>query len=444
MTINFLKVAIPISVFCFHCTNPHPVFSQFQSVEFSSSPNPVGSGARAIGMGGAFIGVADDATAASWNPGGLIQLETPELSVVGAYNYRKEDTTYMAFPEASGPQSFDSLEVNYFSLAYPFTMLKHNMVVSINYQQLYNFTKKVKYSFDSVAGPENIHYNLEFDQTGALRTITPALAVQITPKLSAGMALNFWTDAFYKNGWESTQKINGVGQIGINDIITQAVISEENDFNGFNYTLGFLWDLNTIFTFGGVFKAPFTADTTYESRVEYTITYPSVPAADQSGTNLDFEKQKLNMPMSYGIGCAMRLGDAITLALDVYRTDWSDYYIEKENGNKISPINNKPLNEADIKDTTQIRFGGEYLFIGNRWVVPIRAGLFYDPEPAEGSPDDFYGISIGGGLVFKKAAWDVAYMFRFGQDVNTVTVGQEISIQDVYQHTLYMSLIYYF
>ena len=43
-------------------------------VEIPSSPNPVGSGARALGMGGAFIAIADDATAASWNPGGLIQL----------------------------------------------------------------------------------------------------------------------------------------------------------------------------------------------------------------------------------------------------------------------------------------------------------------------------------------------------------------------------------
>ena len=78
---------------------------QLQSVGIASSPNPVGSGARALGMGGAFIGVADDATAASWNPGGLIQLETPEISIVGAYNKRTEDTTYAAFPEASGPQS---------------------------------------------------------------------------------------------------------------------------------------------------------------------------------------------------------------------------------------------------------------------------------------------------------------------------------------------------
>jgi hypothetical protein len=73
---------------------PSPCFSDglIQRVEIPSSVNPVGSGARALGMGGAFIAVADDATAASWNPGGLIQLETPEVSVVGAFFVRTEAT----------------------------------------------------------------------------------------------------------------------------------------------------------------------------------------------------------------------------------------------------------------------------------------------------------------------------------------------------------------
>ena len=37
--------------------------------------NVTGAGARAEGLGGAFIGLADDATAISWNPSGLGQLE---------------------------------------------------------------------------------------------------------------------------------------------------------------------------------------------------------------------------------------------------------------------------------------------------------------------------------------------------------------------------------
>src|SRR6266581_6250480 len=46
----------------------------------------LGSGARAFGMGGAFLARADDATAASWNPAGLSYLRNPEVSIVGARN----------------------------------------------------------------------------------------------------------------------------------------------------------------------------------------------------------------------------------------------------------------------------------------------------------------------------------------------------------------------
>lgn len=41
-----------------------------------------GVGAQATGMGGAFIGVADDATAASLNPAGLSELLVSEASLV--------------------------------------------------------------------------------------------------------------------------------------------------------------------------------------------------------------------------------------------------------------------------------------------------------------------------------------------------------------------------
>jgi len=41
----------------------------------------IGVGARAVGMGGAFVAIADDATSMYWNPGGLAQLNKTELIV---------------------------------------------------------------------------------------------------------------------------------------------------------------------------------------------------------------------------------------------------------------------------------------------------------------------------------------------------------------------------
>lgn len=49
------------------------------AIPFSFS-NP---GARSLGMGGAFVGLADDATAAYTNPAGLTQLVQTEVSLEG-------------------------------------------------------------------------------------------------------------------------------------------------------------------------------------------------------------------------------------------------------------------------------------------------------------------------------------------------------------------------
>ena len=53
------------------------------SCEFLS----IGAGARALGLGGAFVAVADDSTASYWNPAGLYQLEGGELMLMHASKF---------------------------------------------------------------------------------------------------------------------------------------------------------------------------------------------------------------------------------------------------------------------------------------------------------------------------------------------------------------------
>jgi hypothetical protein len=61
----------------------------------------LGVGARALGMGGAFVGVADDATACYWNPSGLSLLKERELSFMHAETFGSllnQDFLAFAFP----------------------------------------------------------------------------------------------------------------------------------------------------------------------------------------------------------------------------------------------------------------------------------------------------------------------------------------------------------
>lgn len=192
--------------FCFsvvptgHAASPFP-----QTIEIPSSPNPVGSGARALGMGGAFIAVADDATAASWNPGGLIQLETPEISAVSEAFYRVEDNTFGTNPEASGKQGVSRAGLNYLSAAYPFAIQEWNMIVSLNYQHLYDVTRQ----WDLSSGTLQRNAHVDIQQTGGLYALGLAYSIQLLPDLSFGFTANLWDDGIYENGWQSETRFKG-------------------------------------------------------------------------------------------------------------------------------------------------------------------------------------------------------------------------------------------
>src|ERR671931_4826 len=57
-------------------------------------------GARSLGMGGAFLGLADDASAAEANPAGLTILRRPEVSLeVRNYQEQQLFTTSGTFPD---------------------------------------------------------------------------------------------------------------------------------------------------------------------------------------------------------------------------------------------------------------------------------------------------------------------------------------------------------
>lgn len=413
-------------------------------VEIPSSPNPVGSGARALGMGGAFIAIADDATAASWNPGGLIQLEKPEISVVWGYVRRTEDNSFGSNPEASGKQSTNNSNLNYLSAAYPFQAANRNMIVSLNYQRLYDFNRNWNFNLNMNDPLFTTPIANTYEQKGDLYALGLAFSAEITPRLSAGVTLNYWGDFINTNKW--TQTYSQVGNISLGSFpgsFTAGKV-ETYGFSGWNANLGFLWKMTEHWTLGGVFKTPFTASIDHEVSEDNTVTYPTYPAANTHTIMNTKYSEELQMPMSYGLGLAYRFSDKLTISGDVYRTHWDDFLYKNYQGIKTSPISGEPEGSSNIAKTTCFRLGGEYLIIGNKYVVPLRAGIFYDPAPAEGSPDNYYGFSLGSGIAYGRFIFDIAYQFRFGNGVGASQLRQMNFSQDVREHTIYTSMIIHF
>lgn len=56
-----------------------------------------GAGARSLGMGKTFVGVADDASATYWNPAGLAQLKQNELTALHASLYERTGYSFVSY-----------------------------------------------------------------------------------------------------------------------------------------------------------------------------------------------------------------------------------------------------------------------------------------------------------------------------------------------------------
>ena len=447
-------VWIGLAVFCL--THLNMAFAQQQQVDIASSPNPLGSGARALGMGGAFIGVADDATAASWNPGGLVQLKKPEISLVISGFHRSEDNTLCTDPRSETSQHVSGEDINYLSIAYPFNLLNRNMVLSLNYQHLYDFTAKWNYATSIASDAFEAESLVDYKQSGRLSALGLAYCIQMTPRLSFGLTLNSWDDGLLNNQWEENYHLSDsqtvilppdmppemAADAGSPSLTEEYRRQERYSFSGFNFNVGMLWRATDRLTIGAVFKSPFTADLRHEKRIQDKTT-------DFQGEVVDISEftyeEELDMPMSYGLGVAYRFSDHLTLSADIYRTGWDDFTIRDSDGNTFSPVTN---DDSEIDATTQVRVGGEYLIIhpSPLYVIPIRAGGFYDPLPAKGNPDDVWGLSMGSGLVIGRYVFDIAFQYRFGNGVggSAVQYYDADFSQDVGEVMIYTSLIIHF
>lgn len=440
----------------------------------NSSPSPVGSGARALGMGGAFIAIADDATSASWNPGGLTQLERPELSLVYSWKFFEEDfdDTFYIF-SLKDTHNIEIQDVNYASFVYPFrrTIGGRNFVLSLNYQRKLDFDRALDLRARDIVPPFpflDAAFNIKYRQEGGLGALSPALGFEITNKLSAGIVANIWdSDILSNNRWKTRNQFRLRASVeGSPALISAGEIAEDfTDYHGTNYTLGLLYKPNDRWSFGLVHHTKYTATVDYKK-----ITKSRFPAVF---TSVELGHLKFEWPAATGAGVAYRFpNDKLTLSADITYIDWDDYVkINPHKGlteRRVSPVTNLPKRLSPHDPTWTVRLGMEYVFVDNtkpvqNYLPSIRAGIFYDPEPAsgrkdtffgprkgDGDPDDYYGFALGGGVLIKnRVNIDAAYQFRWGKGVKRDTFAGAFPFEigfseDVYQHLFYLSTVVYF
>ena len=415
-------------------------------IRIGASPNPVGSGARAMGQGNAFIAVADDATAASWNPGGLPQLQKAEFSFAFEAISRRERITSDRHPESETTRTLNLQDLNYASLVIPF-FLKRNMVFSMNYLQLLSFDKVLRFPVVNVLARETVLENrVEFDQDGEFSVLAPAFAVQVTDRLALGATFNIWNHALTDSSSYDEKKVQ-VGTITRNDLRGDFTSSELNRFEvdeGYSFVLGGLYRINKYWAIAGVVKPGFKMNIDHERIVADVQTGDFGVVRPENNPPPILKDSELEQPLILGIGFAWRPSDRLTVSMDGTWTQWSEY-VFTEDGVERNPITGQPADVDELEDTYTLRLGSEYLVIFDEIILPIRCGIGYDPAPAVDEIDDFYTVNFGIGVqLWNRVNLDVGYEFRWGNDVNASFLRGISGKQNVRQHRMLASMIYYF
>ena len=381
----------------------------------------LGSGARAFGMGGAFLARADDATAASWNPAGLSYLRVPEVSLAGISTLYKTDK---GISPVLDQDRFEGRTVDFAALTWPLRYHGLSGAIQVSFQRAVPFGGSFTTVRQRSDGRDAVVSTGE--AKGGFDVLAFGTGWRVTRTLRAGFTLNRWF-----NGYTQT-----LDRDVPDSIRRKRVFDTHFDLEGWNTNLGLIWTPIEQVNLGAVFKTPFTGAVRLDKkRTDYFF------AGDEVTTNAFVNDQvRLRFPAVFGFGTSWRPRSALTISADLTRTFWSrsritHYFTLPFTPRPVpapvpppAPVFYEPpllypaLNQPQ-GNTDQIRFGVEYVLIAGRLKVPLRAGYFNDQQivrASDGSSPRFNGFTAGVGIILGPILFDVAYLYESGRFVETV------------------------
>jgi hypothetical protein len=425
----------------------------------------VGSGARAFGMGGAFLARADDATAASWNPAGLSYLRRTEFSLVGVHNdFSQRIPRLNEVVENEGDAAFpiDTLDqlrgsvADFVGFAYPLRIKERTGAIQASYQRSFSFTGSRR--SEGPVGVKGFVTNGKVQPTeftvegkGGFDTVSLSSGFEIHPRLRLGLSVNRWINGFSQLVERPNAQTGGFRRI-----------QSTWDISGTNFNLGGLITPTPNLNLGFVYKTPFAASVRL-SKVREDLNFAVEPVTGLKGVP-DVNKRagdvEIRFPRVYGVGASYRITNTLTLSADFTRTAWSKATITDffslarpeapEEGEPPPPPDSfvdlygeRPFPAVEVPasadgvyqqvDTNQMRIGAEWvvrLGQSGRLLLPLRAGFFLDGQPViirlnykdAGFPPypeerpTFSGYTAGVGVTVGGVLLDVAYI-REGGDL---------------------------
>lgn len=394
-------------------------------------------GARSLGMGNAFTGLADDLTAVYRNPAGIAELKGPRLFI----NYRTDNLSYdysMEKVQASDfNQSYsyafnsDLKNFDFVSIAAPvfFWDVKWNFALSYYRYYPYNYS-------GSGLG------TLTTDYTGSGGTVsTDNNWLNVTG--DNGIDVLAFTGAFYLTDYFSfgltLQYFLNSGGLLYETASPGTDFSQDytEKFSGTNVIVGLLFKPNKNFSIGLGYQ--FKKKTKLETEYTYQDNTQTIPMPVTTTDEAD-----LTIPSQLSVGLMFEPFKWMLITFDytvIYwnEADLSGYFDYTED--LEFPV--KGDFSFTVKDNTNLRLGTELNFPLEKLTIFARAGLFGDKQIFVDSLDGqvkVVGYSFGLGVDFnemiqldlgymrQRAAWDELAFIDPGSTVRTKLVNHIVAL----------------
>lgn len=343
-------------------------------------------GARATGMGAAFIGLADDATAAITNPAGLSNIYLDEISLEAKYqNFVNKVPATENTPSEAAKMDYDPIESD-------------DSVSNIGFL---NYVKVTRYGNYSLFYRQPFAYKLEYQSDAGTGLYFPEAGGStirrnnfIRPQISSeATADNIGVGGAWVIGQEQNIRI-GISlehskadidlrqqSLDFDDrrsISFDQFISDDSDFGG---ALGLLVNVNdklsvgTVYRYGPEYQWKFTSFD--EDRSSQLCFDGKVATSDPRRTNQKCTGS-LKTPDIFGLGVSYKVNEKFTIVGDLRHILYSQL------SDNFDPIVNdrdrdalQGLYEAD--DITEIHIGAEYVFEKGKSLIPLRIGYYLEP-----------------------------------------------------------------
>jgi long-subunit fatty acid transport protein len=342
-----------------------------------------GVGARAMGMGGAYVGVADDFTAVFWNPAGLVQKNHYEIQVSFA---RNSQDTKATLNSTSASAALNNTRFGALGLVYPVPVYQGRLVFAAGFNRVQDFDSIIRIQgFDQVDSLQTTH---QFSHEGGLTMTSLAGAIDISPTISLGLSLNILSGEDENRrefDWTDSE-----------DIYTyQRLVAREKFSDDYRRSYSAIFGIMVRTPrIEPKFRGGFTIAARTTQRVSYI--FEGLPAdpdiepynqilfddgSSENFANASFaDVYKISLPLEFGTGASYRLRPDLLLSGSAHFAEWTQSeYDENDNFRADADFDDQ------YKDIWRYHFGAE-------WQVPtfaldLRAGFYTDPLPFVGPRD---------------------------------------------------------